>query len=772
MGTGPKKPKLMIVGEAPGAREDESHQAFVGPAGKLLTTLLEEVGISREDCYITNAVKCRPPDNATPSPSETRTCREAFFERELQQVNPEYVLGLGNTALLALVGKKGITKERGKLFPIGSLNILCTFHPAAALRSASYLPHIRADFAKIARLLKGDSHTDPVAPRTKTKLIRDSAQLGLLIKRLERSDEIAFDLETTGLHEWADGAAIVTLGVSWAPGEAAVVPLYHNSVNSRTWKPYALEELKSVLEDPTKKYIAHNAKFDCKWLAKFGIYVPITFDTMIAAHLLDENRAKGLKPLSEQLLQADGYELSKVEMKDVASVPIKKLALYNGKDCDYTLRLYHLFRDQLKEEPRTARLFKKLLMPASRVFEHIEMGGVYVDPERLATRTEKAAKIIVQLESYMRKYSKSKTINFNSPAQVAVWLFNDLKLPIIEETGTGAPSTKESVLLQLAKKHEAVRALLKYRKWSKYLSTYLLPWARVDSHSRIHPSYRLTGTVTGRLSSSNPNLQQVPRDTFIRGIIGAQPGWSFVEADYSQVELRVAAMLAHEHNMLRSFAMNEDIHMKTACATTGKSPDEVTKEERKKAKAINFGFLYGMGASKFVMYARDNYGVVVSLAEAEQVRDRFFSSYPNLRPWHTRQRRLAQRYQRIQSPIGRIRHLPDMLSSDQKIRAEAERQAINSPVQGFASDLMLVSAMRLDSTLQRKVARIVGSVHDSLLFEVYQDHLDSTIEVIRETMEDTAYIRKIFGTNITVPIEVEIKVGQHWSEGTIVDRVK
>jgi DNA polymerase-1 len=228
-------------------------------------------------------------------------------------------------------------------------------------------------------------------------------------------------------------------------------------------------------------------------------------------------------------------------------------------------------------------------------------------------------------------------------------------------------------------------------------------------------------------------------------------------------------MIANERNMLRAFALGEDLHLKTAVETTGKRPQDITAEERKKAKAVNFGFLYGMGAKKFTLYARDNYGVEVTLAEAERVRDRFFESYPRLRSWHDRQRRLAERYCRVQSPIGRVRHLPDMRSEDQNIRAESERQAINSPVQSLASDLMLVSLTRLDQTLDGRVARIVGSVHDALLFEVREEHVEETCQRIKEIMEDMDYVKKTFGADITVPIEVELKVGQHWGEGIVLE---
>jgi DNA polymerase-1 len=320
-------------------------------------------------------------------------------------------------------------------------------------------------------------------------------------------------------------------------------------------------------------------------------------------------------------------------------------------------------------------------------------------------------------------------------------------------------------MLQLASEHVACKALLKYRKWSKYLSTYLLPmkYMHRDKRSRIHPTFKLFGTVTGRLSCEKPNLQNVPRDSGIRSLIGAPDGWTLIEADYSQIELRVAAMLANETRMLRAFHEGRDVHMETAIDILQKPEDAIEKEERKLAKAVNFGFLYGMGWEKFISYARDNYEVEVTEAEAKAYRAGFFRKWPRLVPWHERQRRLVNRYGRVQSPIGRVRHLQDVFSGDREVRAEAERQAINSPVQSFASDLMLMSAVRLDGRLDPRVALIVGSIHDALLFQARLEQAARIASIIEHEMLNPP-LKRWFGAELTVPIEVEIKEGKYWGE--------
>jgi DNA polymerase-1 len=270
----------------------------------------------------------------------------------------------------------------------------------------------------------------------------------------------------------------------------------------------------------------------------------------------------------------------------------------------------------------------------------------------------------------------------------------------------------------------------------------------------------LYGTVTGRLSG---DLQQVPRDTFIRGVIGAPSGWCFVQADYSQVELRIAAHCAKEKRMQRAFLTGQDIHLATAVSLTGKPGSAVTKEERKKAKAVNFGFLYGMYPKKFQAYCFENFDLEVSIVEAQLARTKYFEDYPDLLQWHDRQRRIAHNLHRVTSPIGRVRHLPDILSNDNSVRMEAERQAINSPVQSMASDLMLFSMVKLADVLDTREAAMVGTLHDAIFFEIREDALDKYLPIIKDTMENLP-IKRTFGAELEVPIVADVEWGYHWGE--------
>jgi uracil-DNA glycosylase family 4 len=762
----------MIVGEAPGEREDETHKAFVGPSGRLLTELLSEVGISRQDCYITNVAKCRPPSNRTPSRQEVKTCVDAYFWAEWDQIQPEYVLVLGNAALQGVLGKSGITKHRGSPVAFRGATVFPAFHPAYALRQPRMLPALKADLQRLRRLMRGEE--SPAGP-TSIRSVSTTKGLRWLAKALDEAPEFSFDIETNLCKDdpkkpryyqyWEDGFRIVSIAFTIEPGTSYVVPLWHKDT---PWKNPAniLKFLKPILE--RAKTSAHNGKFDVQGLWTFDIFIELAFDTMIATHILDENQLKGLKPISEIELGADAYVIDTEEKKiDYGNLPWADVAEYNGKDTDYTRRIKNERVAEFKENQRLARVFLKLLMPASTMLTKVERRGVYMDPERLAQRERIARRNLAKIVGYIQDHGAGP-INLNSPQQVGKWLYGheegQLGLPVIEKTKSGAPSTREGVILKLALDHPELKALLIYRKWAKYLSTYILPWkAKRDKDSRYHPTYKLAGTVTGRLAS---DFQQVPRDSFIRSIVGAPEGWWFMAADFSQVELRIAAMLANETEMLRIFHERGDMHLATAINVSRRPAESISAEDRKKAKPVNFGFLYGMGWRKFVAYAFENYGVRFTDEEAEQVRNRFFEAYPALRLWHDRQRRLAHRYGLVYSPIGRARHLPDVHSEDRGVRAEAERQAINSPVQSFASDLMLLSMLLLEDRLPPKRAFIIGTVHDEILFQVRKDALEQVAPLIQRTMEVDVLkqMRKKFGADVTVPIEAEVSYGQHWDK--------
>jgi len=765
----------MVIGEAPGAEEDATGTPFVGRSGKLLDRSLSELAdIDRSEVYVTNVVKCRPPDNRTPEAAEVKVCVAEHLGREIEAVDPEWILTLGNVPLKAMTGKSGITKHNGGTFRRGGRTIFATLHPAAVMRNPTWAQAFAMDISRFGRMVAGTY----VPSRTRVLMCRTVDDVKILRRHLMRAPELSVDIETfvrktdppyvrTNFQDFhGDDSLIASISFSWIEGMSVVVPLWHVS---SPWRDPAriLEYLRPALERDDCEYGGHNFKFDQRWLHSKGVMIPCGWDTMLSGHMLDENRSKGLKNRSRAELGVDAYDVGE-ELSDAYNMDLRKLVVYNAKDTDYTLRLRHRDADALADQPRMDRVFRHLMIPGSNALVAVERTGVYIDPDRWATRYETAVSNRDKIYDYInRKFvpDDMRPINFNSPQQVGRLLFDHLGLPVLKRTKKGGRSTDESVLLRLADQHVGATAVIKYRKWAKYVNTYLGPlWfehRRPDG--RVQSFYKPSGTVTGRLSATG-GIHQIPRDPFIRAVIGAEPGWTFIQADYSQVELRIAAMLANETRMLRAYATGQDIHMNTAVSVTGKLAADITKEERKKAKGVNFGFIYGMSWQKFVDYSFDSYGVKVTDEEAEAWRNRFFETYPALRPWHEKQRRLAQKYKRVVSPIGRVRHLTDIMSSDKDVRSEAERQAINSPVQSFASDMMLYSLIRLHGMMPRDQARIVGTVHDSILFEVRDQYLDRWAPVIKNVMEDTAHIERTFGMEVTVPIVADIEVGTHWGE--------
>lgn len=541
-----------------------------------------------------------------------------------------------------------------------------------------------------------------------------------------------------------------------------------------------------------KKVVAHNGKFDLRWLHQFGMPVWLTFDTMLAAHLLNENRPKALEALAGALLGVPNWKISTKALMDE---PLRKVLWYNACDTWYGAYLYFELKKQIAEQPRLAKLLRRMMMPASNAFVPIERRGIWTDREALQTNGAIARATLAEYDEKIMAYvpdrehwpDNIKEVNFNASNFARWWLFEWLKLPVLErgkdkEDGSpGDPSMAESIMLRHAQLEgpggEVARLLVERAKWQKYSSAFFSAYEeQIDERDRIHTTFKLTGTVTGRLSSGKGdddkvtgrvqnrgvNLQQVPRDGFVRGIFGAPPGSVFVECDYSQIELRVAAFLAREKHLLHLYATGQDVHMTMATRMTGRPASEVSKEERKKAKAVNFGFLFGMGWFKFIDTAWSNYGVVVSEEEAKAFRRAFFEEFPELPRWHARQRALAKKYKRVESPLGRVRHLPDIDSPVDGVRAEAERQAINSPVQATASDMCLYSLVRLTDAFRELDLRAhsVGTVHDAINFEVPVEEVPTVLPLIRSTMENLPLEQ--FGCYLDVPIVADAKIGTRW----------
>lgn len=788
-GLGPRRSKVMVVGEAPGRREDEEGVPFVGSSGRLLHTVLGEAGV--EDYYTTYAVRCHPPTKA-PTKGEIKKC-SSWLQEEVSKVKPKFVLLMGNVPLMSITGRAGIKKSRGRPFERDGIIYLPTYSPSFVLRDERHRAPFEADIAIFAEIVRTGGI--PRENNLDWTIVDTEDKVTAMLKALKGT--VSYDLETTGLHAWETGAKVVSIGFG-TRGKQWCLPVFHRE------SPWSGDDIARILARIDRRLrdcfiVAHNGKFDAVWMrVHFDLDWKPDFDTMLAHYMVDENQRHGLKLLAQLYYGAPNYDVDGDEKRGEG--PLYQHCWYLAHDVYYTRRLRFTLGKLLARDPGVQRVFKHLLMPCSDLFIEVAINGVYINVARMQ-EVEKHLK--QQLAEASKELAKYGDINWGSPKQLSKLLYEDLKLPILEKTKTGAPSSSESVLLRLD--HPIASNLLKWRRAKKNLGTFIEGWKGfLDKNNRLHPNFKLHGTVTGRPSCADPNLQQVPRDPIIRSLISAPAGYVLIEVDLSQAELRIAAelsrdpvlMYAYDHGLdahwmtamreiERAGAMKEEV-IATARKHTGKKlryaeaievlkemhPDEAAaihpgwKNVRKKAKAVNFGYLYGMWWKKFKIYARDNYGVVVTDKQAQDSRKAFFELYRGLPKWHERQRRYARRNGYVRALSGRKRRLPNaMLPHDCPERGDAERQAINSPVQCFASELNLMTALQLHREFPE--VRIAGTVHDAILFEVPEDRVQTVVNRTLKIMEHPDLLDTL-DVKLRVPIEGEAKVGP-WGTGKDLD---
>lgn len=768
---------------------------------------LTQLGLDLKTVRFTPVIKCNDFE-ASLTNKQLKEHAAEYLIPELDRINPSFILALGNEALIASTGKTGIMKQRGREFARGKAVVMSTISPSAVHRNPGQKPGYIAD----VRLFVNKVNGQEAGIKKPTYLTVDSKEkLEKLGRILAMTDEINIDIETTMGEYYEPDSEMVSLAatcevISPMGVKGLVVfalPLSHpQSVWRNQWErilEWFGRRIKKI-----RKVVAHNASFDCKWLIWYKVPLYPTFDTMLAIHLLNENVQKGLKPQAMSRLGVDPWGIDTGNLK---AHSLKEVLEYNVLDTWY---MYHIKRQlvqELKEKPRLARIFKFEVMPGQRDLIDSELRGVWIDVKRLNERKPIAEKRLEDIEREItlaaglphendpdfprNARGKPMVVNYNASIFARWMLFEWCGLPVLErgkpkpDGSPGDPSMAEGVLMALKDKHPVVPAMLKRVTAQKHLSSFFNPYSELyDENHRIHTTFKLAGTVTGRLSSGKSdadkvsgtrgklrgvNMQQVPRDPFIKGMFGAPPGWTFVESDYSQVELRVAALLADETNMKHIYATGGDIHTSTAMSVTGLPSHLITGEIRKKVgKPVNFGFLYGMGPGKFTITAFENYGSSFTEEEARAARSAYFKLYPKLLPWHAKQRRLVKEYGRVESPLGRVRNLPDIYSPDPGVRAEAERQAINSPVQGFASDLAVISMVEINRQFKEKgiQGHCLGLVHDAINYEIRDDHLAWALPIIKDCMEDMDHVYRLFGTIVDIPIIADVAVGQHWGDKT------
>lgn len=913
LGQGPEPCDVMIVGEAPGRREDDSGTPFVGKAGQELDDMLEEANFNRKDVFITNAVSCRPPDNRKPTKGEIKQCN-AWLKYQMAKVKPKYVLLLGATAYQSITGSTGITKARGQPFEQDGMIYLPTLHPASKLYNPENGPIIQSDI-KLFREIVNEKGV-PRERELNWKHVLNWDDFDEMIEALV--GDVSYDLETTCLYPWQTHndkgkeapAHITQIGFGTADGEF-IIPTPH--IDGSPWKERDIKKMVSLITARLKKcfLITHNGKFDFLWMwVHYGErwHDFLDFDTMMAHYNIDENERHGLKELARKFCGAPNWDIDKKSKTTNRSM--NQLGLYHAHDLYYTRRLYPILDKMLKKEPDTHRLFYEFTLPAIKLYTEAQYDGVFINIEKFDAAEKYLINEKNRAEKALKKYGE---INWGSTQQLARLLFDDLDIDPVEKTRGGANSTSESVLKRID--HPAAGEILKFRAAKQQLSFFINGWKpflhRIGDNYFLHPSFKLHGTVTGRPSCEDPNLQQVPRDTRIRSLIDAPPGWVLMEFDLEQIELKLVAEDSRDLEMMTSFRRGVDIHWRTMINELlrgggGSYVEEITqtselflvqaglsadgfgakvllsmldhfqegaesyellqlcsedwkdqksrgeqwrtskqrtqsilkgwlqnlagekvsqekmravqqyishtsssqergrnrlekiefgdavsvlsrigpsiatelqpnwKEGRKKAKAVGFGYVYGMWWKKFKMYARDNYDIVINDEEAQDSREAFFELY-KLEDWHRRKKKLAQKKGYVSTWTGRRRRLPDaqLKGNDMFIksrRSAAERQAVNSPIQGFAAEINIMAAIQVREEFSRQIVRVVGTIHDAILMWVKRGNEERVANRVLKIMQ-CPELFDLFEIELDVPITADCKIGA-WSEGVSLKKWK
>lgn len=829
-GVGPKNADIVVIGEAPGATEDRKGIPLYGRSGQLLRGELHKARLTEP--FITNVVRCRPPDNRKPTPEEIKACRP-YLDYELATIKPKYVVTCGAIPSKVVLKKPKVTEARGRMIPVpGFPNItgMPMFHPAYALRDPSKLPMITSDLQRLRRHERGELEEKEI----KWTVVTWSNVVDFLLK-FRRCGEFSFDIETNGLFPYDDKGKISCISIGMKDG-GWVIPWHpvhpktgfgEATREATTFFNYVLHRMIDLQEELELWACGQNAKFDNTWLkAKCGRSFYLDFDTLLAHHLLDENSAHDLKFMARQYLDVEDYDLTTREKRGF--VEPMKLYEYGAKDAVYTLRLAQILRKDIKKDIELSRLYYFLTMPSSRALERIEARGIPLDMEFYSTVEKETREKHTAVKRELREmvaevrrkiYGKKpwRQVNWNSPQQVAKFLYEECGIKATVLTDKGAPSTGEAALADLKGKYPIVDKLIEYRELEKFLSTYIgndgteneeaSGWKAFIVNNRLHLSYKIAGTVTGRFSS---RLHQIPRDGRIRNIATGYVDergrkWVFAQGDISQAELRIAGHLSQDIELITAYRRGIDVHWSTLLFMIGTGNSEeylepaiktaealarkkkklplheaieilrqcgheaaiavnrIWKEGRKKAKAVNFGFIYGMYENKFIETAKLKYGWEPTWDEAHAIREAYFELYPGLVKWHERTRKLVAIDGYVTSLSGRKRRLPGVYSSDRSLKNEAERQAINSPVQGFIGDYKAMCMIEIEEDLDHDKVVIVGEHHDALLFLMREDAIAEVAPQVNAIMKAPKLLKK-FRIDLSIPMESDLEIG-NWGKG-------
>lgn len=754
-GRGSDSPKIVFVGEAPGAEEAKQGIPFVGKAGKVLTSILNYLNITEDDYYLTNVCLCRPPENRTPTKQEMECCRDRLLN-DITSRDPKVVVALGKTPSQVLFQDGSMKSIRGRLLDSSyGFKGIVTYHPAATLyaKGDTLFPYIMGDIEKALMISNGDVIYTEDELDTRVFVVHDDEEMQFLINRLKGlppESIIAFDWETTGLNPMYDTG--FCLGLSWLEGTGVSVPIEF----VRRWS----RSLNDVLS--MHNLVGFNAiSFDAKWNRLYGLTDKVSFDPMLWHYLLDERpQQRSLENLSSFMLGAPAYETEmmakyKASKKTmIQDVPSEVIYEYCGKDVDWTLRLHNFFKKSVTDNPDLGRLYRNLLEPAAYAFIDIEQHGVWVDNTALEQVNREMSESIVEYLERLADLTGEEDFNPNSHQQVQAFLWDELNLlqpDNYKRKDRSADKDTLKWLVDMYPDQDFPRVLKEYRELFKLYSSYIknLP-DYVDPDNRVRCSYHFDRTETGRLSTTNPALHTIPKDARIRNIFAAPPGTVLLQADYEQIEVRMAAHVATDKKLTEMLTSGIDFHSYMAAQAAGVDIEDVTKEQRQAAKVLSFGLLYLMSDKGLIHQT--------GLGRDEAIE--FIKNYKGLMPgvqrWIEDTKALIRNEQIVTSPFGRKRRFPLLT---QENLDSLYREGVNFPIQSGASDITLSSLIKLHELFKCHYpeAHIVIMVHDSIIVECPQFIAEEVAQVMKEVMEDVAI-------ETDVPFPVQIDISERWGE--------
>ena len=613
-------------------------------------------------------------------------------------------------------------------------------------------------------LLADDDVESQQAAEKHWQTVLDKAEFDTWLGRLEEADLFAFDTETTSLNYME--AELVGLSVAITPHEAAYIPVGHDYLGAPAQldRDWVLAKLKPLLEDPGRRKLGQNLKYDISVLARYGIQVRgVSFDTMLESYVIDSTATRhdmdslALKYLGEKTIHFEDIAGKGSGQLTFNQIDLAQAAPYAAEDADITLRLHQTLWPRLEDIPALKRVFVDIEMPLVPVLSRIERNGALVDAALLKAQSQELSERLQALEQQAHELA-GEAFNLASPKQLGEVLFDKLKIPVIKKTAKGAPSTKEEVLQELALDYPLPQVILEHRGLAKLKSTYTdkLPRMINPRTGRVHTSYHQAGTATGRLSSSDPNLQNIPVRTAegrrIRQAFTAATGCRILAADYSQIELRIMAHLSGDESLMTAFREGLDIHRATAAEVFETPLDQVSVEQRRSAKAINFGLIYGMSAFGLSRQLR------IGRNQAQEYIDLYFDRYPGVARYMENTRKQAREQGYVETLFGRRLYLPDINAGNGQLRQAAERTAINAPMQGTAADIIKRAMIAVDHWLcdQGLDTRLIMQVHDELVLEVPEQELPEVKSTVVALMSEAA--------ELDVPLEVDAGTGNNWDE--------